>query len=99
MIITVHLHTILQRPSPTGWQRQLPLTLADGRTVADVLTYLEVTLPEDALLLVVNGRVITPQTVLQDNDHLHLMPAISGGSGFNQANQSRHHLDQDTAVS
>lgn len=92
MIITVHLHTILQRPSPTGLQRQLQLTLADGRTVADVLTQLDVPLPEDALLLVVNGRVVTLQTVLQDNDHLHLMPAISGGSGFGHVNPANHHL-------
>jgi sulfur carrier protein ThiS len=81
MNITVHLHTILQRPSPSGLQRQLQLVLEDGRTAADVLGQLEVALPEDAMLLVVNGRIITPQTILHDNDHLHLMPAMSGGSG------------------
>jgi sulfur carrier protein ThiS len=80
MVITVHLYTILQRPSPDGLQRQLELSLATSSTIADVITALAITLPVDAMLLVVNGRVADTQTRLNEGDHLHLMPAMSGGN-------------------
>jgi molybdopterin converting factor small subunit len=79
MVVTVHLHTILQRPSDDGWQRRLELDLLPGSTVADVMARLEVTLSPDALLLLVNGRHAEPETVLHAADDVHLIPALSGG--------------------
>lgn len=80
MLVTVHLHTILQRPSPEGPQRQFTLQVKPGTTVAGLMGELGITLPAEALLLVVNGRLASPETVLQAGDEVHFMPAISGGS-------------------
>ena len=79
MIVTVHLHTILQRETPEGMQRELDVTMLSGSSVADLMTDLGVELPLDAMLLVVNGRLAQPSYHLQEGDHIHLMPAISGG--------------------
>ncbi len=80
MDITVHLHTILQRETAVGLQRQIQLSLSEGSTVQDVAALLEIKMPLDAMLLVVNGRLAHPDTGLKSGDNLHLMPAISGGS-------------------
>lgn len=80
VIITVRLHTILQRETPQGLQRKLTLQLANGSTIGDVLRELEVKLPVEALLLVVNGRLCQPATILKNGDELNLIPALSGGS-------------------
>ena len=79
MIITVHLHTILQRETPEGMQRKLDVTMLSGSTVTDLLADLGVGMPWDAMLVVVNGRLANPAAALQERDHVHLMPAISGG--------------------
>jgi len=77
--VTAHLHTILQRQTPEGLVRRLEVELPGGSRVADLMAVLEINLPEDALLLAVNGRVAEPGTPLQDGDQVNLMPAISGG--------------------
>lgn len=82
IVVTVHLHTILQRPSPQGPQRQFSIQLEVGTTVGGLMADLEITLPAEALLLVVNGRLADPNTVLQTGDEVHFMPAISGGRGI-----------------
>jgi molybdopterin converting factor small subunit len=79
MKVTVHLHTILQRQTADGPQRRLDVELLSGSTVSNLQQDLGVDLPLDALLLVVNGRLVEPAQVLQDGDHVHFMPAISGG--------------------
>jgi molybdopterin converting factor small subunit len=79
MVVTVHLHTILQRETAGGRQRQLELDLPPGSSVADVMAALDITLPVDALLLLVNGRYAEPETVLHAADNVHLIPALSGG--------------------
>jgi len=79
MIVTVHLHTILQRPSPDGPQRQIDVEMLSGSTIADLMADMGVTLPGEALLLVVNGRVADPTHILHKGDQVHLMPALSGG--------------------
>ncbi|HSO27369.1 MAG TPA: MoaD/ThiS family protein [Anaerolineales bacterium] len=79
MKIDVHLHTLLQRPSPEGLQRRLEVDLPDGGTLGELIHQLEITLPVDAMLLVVNGRHAPLETRLQPGDEVHLMPAISGG--------------------
>ena len=79
MQLTVRLHTILQR-RPEGRVSQLQIELPEGATVADVAVHLEIRLGLSHLLLVVNGRVAAPDTLLADGDHVDLIPALSGGS-------------------
>jgi len=79
MKVSVHLHTILQLQSPDGVIRQVDLDLLQGSTVSDVLTTLGVTLDIDSLLIAVNGRVADGDQLLNHNDKINLMPAISGG--------------------
>jgi len=79
LVVTVHLHTILQRQTPDGVIGQLTVELPAGCTVAELLQRLEVPLDPDALLLVVNGRVVEPDHTLAQHDKVNLMPAISGG--------------------
>jgi sulfur carrier protein ThiS len=77
--ITVHLHTTLQRPTPTGPLRRLEVALPHGSTLADVLAHLSVPHRDDSVLLVLNGRRAEPEDVLHDADEVHLIPALSGG--------------------
>jgi sulfur carrier protein ThiS len=77
--VTAHLHTVLQRQTPEGLIRRLEVELPGGSRVADLLSLLEITMPEDALLLAINGRVAAPDTILQEGDQVNLMPAIAGG--------------------
>jgi len=77
--VIAHLHTVLQRQTPEGLIRRLEVELPGGSRVADLMAALEITMPEDALLLAVNGRVAATDTVLQDGDQVNLMPAIAGG--------------------
>ena len=79
MKVTAHLHTILQRQTPEGLIRRLDVELPGGSCVADLLAVLEITMPLDALLLAVNGRVAAPETPLREGDQVNLMPAIAGG--------------------
>jgi sulfur carrier protein ThiS len=77
--VVAHLHTILQRQTPEGLVRRLEVDLPGGSRVSDLLFCLEITLPLDALLLAVNGRVAGPEQVLREGDQGNIMPAISGG--------------------
>ena len=90
MVVTVHLHTVLQRQTPEGLQRRLTVTLPAESTLADLLKNLEITADLDGILLVVNGRSASLQHVLCDRDEVHLIPALSGGSpGPNERDYSR----------
>ena len=82
MIVIAHLHTVLQRQTPEGLIRRLEVDLPGGSRVADLLLILEITLPLDALLLAVNGRVADPEQILKDGDQVNIMPAISGGGNL-----------------
>jgi sulfur carrier protein ThiS len=77
--LTVHLHTILERRTPTGRQSQVQVWLAPGATLADLLSLLEIQIPLDALLLVVNGRVCEAGQVIRPGDKVELIPALEGG--------------------
>lgn len=79
MKITVHLHTILQRQTPEGLVGRLDVSLPTESKVSDLLKILEIKLPVESLLLVVNGRMSEPMHTLHDGDVVNLMPAISGG--------------------
>lgn len=77
--VTVHLHTVLQKQTPDGLVRRLEMTAPANSTMMDLFTQLEIEMPLDAILLVVNGRIVPPNHPLQDQDEVHFMPAISGG--------------------
>ncbi len=79
MKVDVHLHTVLQRQTPEGMVRRLELTLPPQSTVNDLLSHLAIDFPLESLLLVVNGRLVEEDHVLQEGDKINLMPAISGG--------------------
>ena len=80
MNITVHLHTVLQRQTPEGLVRQLELSLPANSTINDLLAQMEIDFPLDSLLLVVNGRLVEEDHILQEGDKVNLMPAVSGGA-------------------
>ena len=79
MKVTVHLHTILQRQTPEGPQRQMDVALLSGSTLADLIEDLGIEMPLEGMLLVVNGRTAPTSHILHEGDQVHLMPAISGG--------------------
>lgn len=79
LTVTVHLHTILQRPTPLGLQRVLTVDLPDNASMNDLLELLEIELPQEALLLAVNGRIVDIDRHLIDGDQVRIMPAMSGG--------------------
>jgi sulfur carrier protein ThiS len=80
LVVTVHLHTTLQRQTPTGAVRRLEVTLPAGSTLADLLVRLQVEPHQDSILLVINGRQAQATQGLADGDEVHLMPALSGGA-------------------
>ena len=77
--IQVRLHSILQQSGPDGRIDRLEVDLPEGSCLSDLLAMLEISLPEDALLLAANGHVVSSEYILQDGDALNLMPAMSGG--------------------
>ena len=48
MVVTVQLHTILQRQTPQGPVSRLELALPDGSTVGDVLNNLNIDMDPEA---------------------------------------------------
>lgn len=79
MIVNLHLHTVLQRPSPNGLIRQLEVELPPGATLQELLTRQGIIVDSENFLLVVNSRNVEPDQVLNDGDDVDLIPAISGG--------------------
>lgn len=79
MVIEVYLHTILQHEVKTGIGRNMRINLPPGTTLAEVIEKFDIQLPSNDLLLVVNGRTANRNTVLNDGDVVHLIPALSGG--------------------
>jgi molybdopterin converting factor small subunit len=79
MVVNLHLHTLLQRPSPNGLIRQLEVELPPGATLQELLTRQGIIVDSENFLLVVNSRNVEPDQVLNDGDEVDLIPAISGG--------------------
>jgi molybdopterin converting factor small subunit len=77
--VTVHLHTTLQRPTPTGPLRRFDLTLPAGSKLSDLLDRIALSSLDDSILLVVNGRQADRQDLLRQDDEVHLIPPLSGG--------------------
>lgn len=80
MVVTVRLHTTLRRAGSDGTVDHLTLKLASGATVQGVLDAMGISLRDDAILLVVNGRIAEAETTLAEGDEVRLIPAMSGGS-------------------
>ncbi len=78
--VVVHLHTILQRQTPDGLISLLEVQLPPDSTLADLLSFLNIELAPEHLLLAVNGRIAELNQVLSEGDQVNLMPAMSGGS-------------------
>jgi molybdopterin converting factor small subunit len=79
VVVTVRLHTTLRRETPQGIVDRLELQLGEGSTVRTVVDLLEISLREDAILLVVNGKIADVETPLAEGDEVRLIPAMSGG--------------------
>jgi sulfur carrier protein ThiS len=79
MLVSVYLHTILQRRTPEGIIRQLEVALPPGSNLLDLLGELQIEFDPEQIMLVVNGVMADEQTLLSDGDRVNLMPAISGG--------------------
>jgi sulfur carrier protein ThiS len=79
MIVNLHLHTLLQRPSPNGLIRQLEVELPIGATLQDLLKREGIVVDDENFLLVVNNRNVERDQILNDGDDVDLIPAISGG--------------------
>jgi sulfur carrier protein ThiS len=79
MLISVYLHTVLQRHTPQGIIRQLEVTLPPGSNLLDLLHELQIEFDPEQIMLVVNGVMADEHTLLSDGDRVNLMPAISGG--------------------
>jgi len=79
VVVTVILHTILQKKLPPGAVDQLELVLPEGVRVGDLLRELEITIDPGAILLVINHRIVERSAILADGDRLDIIPAISGG--------------------
>ena len=79
MVVTLYLHTTLQRHTPDGLQRRFELTLPEASRVGDLFRAAGISAANDAVLLVVNGRTATSESPLSEGDEVHLIPAISGG--------------------
>ena len=77
--VTVHLHTTLQRPTPTGPLRRFDVRLPAGSMLSDLLDHLSIPRLDDPILLVVNGRQADPEDPLRSGDEVHLIPPLSGG--------------------
>ena len=80
MTVTVHLHTTLQRPTPTGPLRRLDVALPAGSTLRELLDRLSIPRQDDSVLLVVNGRQADLENTLREGDEVHLIPPLSGGA-------------------
>jgi sulfur carrier protein ThiS len=51
--------------------------LPGGMTARDLLKKLD--LPSDTVLVVRDGKLVTDDTILRDDDHIKLVAVISGG--------------------
>jgi sulfur carrier protein ThiS len=79
MIIHINLHTILQKQKNKSRLERIDMVVPDGTTVEDLLKRLEITLPEDALLVIIKNHVYDHKHELSNGDYIDIIPAISGG--------------------
>ena len=71
----------LRKQTADGVVDRVKLDLAQGATVQTVVEALGINLQEDAILLVVNGKIAEVDTALGDGDEVRLIPAMSSLNG------------------
>jgi len=77
--IKLTLHTTLQRKYRFGLAGQGEVDVPAGSTLAVLFNQLHMDLDMEQILLVVNGRTSDLSHQLLEGDHVHVIPAISGG--------------------
>jgi len=82
LIITIYLHTILQKQTPDGPVRSVELMMPEGSIVANVIARLEIKIDPEDLLITVNGQIAEESQSLFACDRVDLIPAISGGASL-----------------
>lgn len=75
MIIVVHLHTILQQ----GGRNHLEIEMPVGSTIGELMSRLDIELNLEDIIIAVNNRTANIDQILQEQDVVHFIPAISGG--------------------
>lgn len=65
------------QPDRAGGRHARPFDLADGTTIADVISSLG--LPDQPRIVFVNGRHTPETSALQDGDRLAIFPPVAGG--------------------
>lgn len=79
MRIQVALHTVLQQYAPPDVGRVFDLQVNEGITIGGLLAALNINMQHDALIFVVNHRMVDETEQLTNEDRLDIVPAISGG--------------------
>lgn len=79
ILVTVHLHTVLQDRVPDGPLRQIELEVQRGCTLGDIIRMLNIEIDPADTLLVINNRTAGLDQLVADGDQVHLIPALSGG--------------------
>jgi sulfur carrier protein ThiS len=79
MYVTVQLHTVLRNKLEASNKRTFEHKLPENSRVAELLHSLKIDLPEEALLIVINGKIASFETILKDGDKIDIIPAIAGG--------------------
>jgi sulfur carrier protein ThiS len=81
--ITVRLYSILRQRDGRTVDR-MEVELPDGSRAEDVLHQLEV--PESLeLVLAINEQVVAKSAILNNGDHLSIIPAVAGGACMRRA--------------
>ncbi len=81
-MIVVHMRiapTLRRRLAAFGEARSLDLELAPGATVRQAVAAIGLDPAAEALIAVVNGRVVPLEAELHDGDQLRLMHRLAGG--------------------
>lgn len=86
--VTVILHTIYQIQTPQGLIGKIVVPIQANQTVEELLARINRSYHPESTLLVVNGKIVTPDYILQEGDELHLIPAISGGARYSKKRKS-----------
>jgi sulfur carrier protein ThiS len=79
MVVTVRLHTILRRETPDGIVDRLTIDVPADTTMQTLIDQLGIKLRGEAILLVVNGKIVKEDHILAEGDEVRLIPAVSGG--------------------
>lgn len=77
--VKIHLHTILSEQTGDSYRSVFELGLEGETTILDLMNKLKIVYHPESILIVVNGKITEPNSILHDDDEIHFIPAISGG--------------------